>query len=207
MVPSSPKVPCRTGKTTSMALPSGCLVGPGMGPGQQCRNALVQQLRPRRGVGIAGPQPPCHRAHVAAQQPVRIRGRQPAALLRDADRRDVEFFAINRASEPTPQTAAKPHARRCARQKECLREVFLPWVDCRSANSRPSFRRHQVRIQFNNKRALPPRSLAPCSLAPCFYRIFLPNAEHASSTARSAVRLCSSITGFTSTTSKLSIRP
>ena len=39
------------------------------------------------------------------------------------------------------------------------------------------------------------------------YRIFLPNAEHASSTARSAVRLCSSMTGLTSTISKLSKRP
>jgi hypothetical protein len=39
------------------------------------------------------------------------------------------------------------------------------------------------------------------------YRIFLPNAESASSTAKSAVRLCSSITGFTSTISKLSMRP
>jgi hypothetical protein len=39
------------------------------------------------------------------------------------------------------------------------------------------------------------------------HRIFFPNAEHASSTARSAVRLCSSITGFTSTISKLSMRP
>ncbi len=37
------------------------------------------------------------------------------------------------------------------------------------------------------------------------YRIFLPNAEQISSTARSAVRFFSSITGFTSTTSKLSI--
>src|SRR5277367_1206121 len=39
------------------------------------------------------------------------------------------------------------------------------------------------------------------------YRIFLPNADNANSTAKSAVRLCSSITGFTSTISKLSMRP
>ena len=39
------------------------------------------------------------------------------------------------------------------------------------------------------------------------YRIFFPNADSASSTARSAVRLCSSMTGFTSTISKLSMRP
>src|SRR5437868_6950818 len=39
------------------------------------------------------------------------------------------------------------------------------------------------------------------------YKIFLPKADIASSTARLAVRLCSSITGLTSTTSKLSIRP
>ena len=39
------------------------------------------------------------------------------------------------------------------------------------------------------------------------HRIFFPNAESASSTASDAVRLCSSITGFTSTISKLSIRP
>src|SRR5262249_2970898 len=38
-------------------------------------------------------------------------------------------------------------------------------------------------------------------------RIFFPNAESASSTARSAVRLCSSITGLTSTISKLVMRP
>src|SRR5689334_9624219 len=37
-------------------------------------------------------------------------------------------------------------------------------------------------------------------------RIFFPNAESASSTARSAVRLCSSITGLTSTISKLVMR-
>lgn len=41
----------------------------------------------------------------------------------------------------------------------------------------------------------------------CFQSIFLPNAEQVSSTARSAVRLCSSITGLTSTTSKLRSRP
>src|SRR5580698_700745 len=39
------------------------------------------------------------------------------------------------------------------------------------------------------------------------YRIFFPNADTANSTAKSAVRLCSSITGFTSTISKLSMRP
>jgi len=39
------------------------------------------------------------------------------------------------------------------------------------------------------------------------YRIFFPNADSASSTARSAVRLCSSMTGFTSTISKLVMRP
>src|SRR5580704_1832907 len=39
------------------------------------------------------------------------------------------------------------------------------------------------------------------------YRIFFPNADNASSTARSAVRLCSSITGLTSTISKLNMRP
>ena len=39
------------------------------------------------------------------------------------------------------------------------------------------------------------------------YKIFFPNAEQASSTARSAVRLCSSMTGFTSTISKLNNRP
>jgi hypothetical protein len=39
------------------------------------------------------------------------------------------------------------------------------------------------------------------------YKIFLPKADIANSTARLAVRLCSSITGLTSTTSKLSIRP
>jgi len=45
------------------------------------------------------------------------------------------------------------------------------------------------------------------SAAPLPQRIFFPNAEEISSTARSAVRLCSSITGLTSTTSKLSMRP
>src|SRR5581483_9772179 len=40
-----------------------------------------------------------------------------------------------------------------------------------------------------------------------FYRIFFPNADSASSTASEAVRLCSSMTGFTSTISKLSRRP
>ena len=39
------------------------------------------------------------------------------------------------------------------------------------------------------------------------YRIFFPKAESASSTARSAVRLCSSMTGFTSTISNEVIRP
>src|SRR5580692_9660118 len=39
------------------------------------------------------------------------------------------------------------------------------------------------------------------------YRIFFPKADSANSTARSAVRLCSSITGFTSTISKRSMRP
>ena len=39
------------------------------------------------------------------------------------------------------------------------------------------------------------------------YRIFFPKAESANSTARSAVRLCSSITGLTSTISKLVMRP
>src|ERR1039458_7253438 len=39
------------------------------------------------------------------------------------------------------------------------------------------------------------------------YSIFFPNADSANSTARSAVRLCSSITGFTSTISKLNMRP
>ncbi len=38
-------------------------------------------------------------------------------------------------------------------------------------------------------------------------RIFFPNADSASSTASDAVRLCSSMTGFTSTISKLSRRP
>ena len=47
---------------------------------------------------------------------------------------------------------------------------------------------------------------ANCKL-PTPHRIFFPNAELASSTARSAVRLRSSITGLTSTTSKLSMRP
>ena len=39
------------------------------------------------------------------------------------------------------------------------------------------------------------------------YKIFFPNADSASSTARSAVRLCSSMTGLTSTISKLVMRP
>ena len=39
------------------------------------------------------------------------------------------------------------------------------------------------------------------------YKIFFPKAEQANSTAKSAVRLRSSITGFTSTISKLSNRP
>src|SRR5581483_1837236 len=38
-------------------------------------------------------------------------------------------------------------------------------------------------------------------------RIFFPNADSASSTASDAVRLCSSMTGLTSTISKLSRRP
>lgn len=38
------------------------------------------------------------------------------------------------------------------------------------------------------------------------YRIFFPNAERLSSTARSAVRLCSSMTGLTSTISNPSMR-
>jgi hypothetical protein len=39
------------------------------------------------------------------------------------------------------------------------------------------------------------------------YKIFFPNADNANSTAKSAVRLCSSMTGLTSTISKLSMRP
>src|ERR1700691_2857890 len=44
-------------------------------------------------------------------------------------------------------------------------------------------------------------------LAHSAYKIFFPKADNANSTARSAVRLCSSITGFTSTISKLNMRP
>src|SRR6266481_5853117 len=39
------------------------------------------------------------------------------------------------------------------------------------------------------------------------YRIFFPRADSVNSTARLAVRLCSSITGLTSTISKLVMRP
>ena len=53
----------------------------------------------------------------------------------------------------------------------------------------------------------PPKRTPTRSLFIIFYKIFFPNADSANSTARSAVRLCSSITGFTSTISKLSIRP
>ena len=61
--------------------------------------------------------------------------------------------------------------------------------------------------------ASPPKNGIPnlgwiCSgLATGRYSIFFPKAESASPTARSAVWLCSSITGFTSTISKLVMWP
>ena len=46
---------------------------------------------------------------------------------------------------------------------------------------------------------MPPRAASSYQFWFDSYRIFFPKAEHASSTARSAVRLCSPMTGLTST--------
>src|SRR6266478_8195654 len=65
---------------------------------------------------------------------------------------------------------------------------------------------NQPDLFFRDTHALRETVVAP-SRDEFSYRIFFPNADSASSTAKSAVRLCSSITGFTSTISKLSMRP
>ena len=62
---------------------------------QQGGNAFMEELRTRRGFGVAGAQPPRNRADVALEQMIGICRGQPAALPGDTDGGYVELVAID----------------------------------------------------------------------------------------------------------------
>src|ERR1700674_506894 len=152
------------------------------------------------------------------QQPFRIVGGDPSALLGDADGHNFVFIFVdgveNRrgreqrdfmlSAAPTKQNADSnffhdlsvwTRGRFAVNCWEMM--VWIPWLIC-------STHLTKVAAATPSPSSPYPRWDGRFNMA---YRIFFPNADSVSSTARSAVRLCSSITGFTSTISKLSMRP
>jgi hypothetical protein len=119
------------------------------------------------------------------QQPLRRTRGQPMTGLVDADRHHLELPPVNRLQN---------------RSRREQRNLMLPAPPAKQ-NSHPQFFCHCF---FDHRTGRKNSALNQCRTP---HNIFFPNAEQASSTARSAVRLCSSITGFTSTISKLSRRP
>ena len=183
MVPSSPKVPCNTGKTTSSDLPPGALaaeegsgasrvgmpscssLAPGVASGSPARSLRSNAASPCCSSACASP--------AESQRPCLVMPMGTTSNLL----RSIAFRMDAAESSETSCSPLRPPNRMPTRSffAICRCSAFV-----RAKRTHPVYRR---------------------------YRIFFPNAEQASSTARSAVRLCSSMTGLTSTSSKLSMPP
>src|SRR4249919_1647828 len=116
-------------------------------------------------------------------------GRQPSALFGDADRDNFIFRFVDGVDNGRGRKQ---------------RDLVLP-TSAAEKNSYAEFL-HDISVWTRRQDGVNRRygSVPHCRNV---YRIFLPNAERVNSTASSAVWFRSSITGFTSTISKLSIRP
>ncbi len=134
-------------------------------------------------------------------------GREPAAFLGDADGHDFILLLIDcvenrRSGEQRDFVLAAAPAKQNPDSK--LLHGYSVWT---GRPSRVNRRADSSGILCPLWLKIEPTTGYTEDYREILYRIFFPNADNASSTARSAVWLCSSITGFTSTISKLSMRP